>query len=699
MPNIFSFFDNGTWESFGAGTETVRESASFPPPGGATILCLFARDTAEAFTGSASGKAIFQNSKTNSAIYCPNFFVPLIRFASAPRQSTAIFAGMGGIEFVMKMKVKTLSSNPIGSPDLNFRIAPMVMQSTAPVTNVITPISITKKTVAEFTDDWAELEYRFIVQDNNAFYISLVADDSSLRVQDLNNGVAWDFEGSLNAGGEIFFDEITVEEIVACDLAYGSPQYTKTNETGVDLDNGSITVNANSSFLRQYRIDSGGGFGAWQNSNLFADLAPGSYNIEVQDMNGCTLPAINNIAILEFVPPACDVIISLVATTDETALDADDGTATVTATSADTLEYSINGIAYQASNEFEDIPPGDYIMRVRKVGGTCLTQQPFTINAYLAPPVAAPLVADMKPVNKHNFISWFSTIGKINFSSIDCDNCFWDLPNAYLLNKKPQRHYPVVTNDEEFSFYINFRQDFAHPDFDSFRLDLISKTGLVQQNVAPLERVFQADDTNYFPYASVTLNGVKPGIYRLAITNTNSAVPYDVLFISNEIQVMTVAEAPKYTGRFSYSLSSNMYRYLWSELPSDWLLQIRLKCNLVGEDNDGELTQYRAATTGKLRNVANDLDRFITLEMYYFDKLAHRAMEVFQTNDFILVNGETYLVKDLYKRSFDVQAHTYKGTLELFEQDFSTINRYGAPDAIFVDDPVLGSDDGNVIGV
>jgi hypothetical protein len=111
------------------------------------------------------------------------------------------------------------------------------------------------------------------------------------------------------------------------------------------------------------------------------------------------------------------------------------------------------------------------------------------------------------------------------------------------------------------------------------------------------------------------------------------------------------------------------------------------------------LTQYRAATTGKLRNVANDLDRFITLEMYYFDKLAHRAMEVFQTNDFILVNGETYLVKDLYKRSFDVQAHTYKGTLELFEQDFSTINRYGAPDAIFVDDPVLGSDDGNVIGV
>lgn len=420
-------------------------------------------------------------------------------------------------------------------------------------------------------------------------------------------------------GGKLFMDTLRLEEVTECDLAFGSPAYTKTDETALAASDGTITVNATSSQAIQYSLDGG----PLQNPNLFTGVAPGVHEVQVVDLAGCEL-VVTNIAVLEFTPAPPP-------------------------------------------------PPPD--------------------------PLGDLLAVNSAPINSFNFITWFAASGQIDFSGLAFSNCFWDLPNAYQKNKIQLKHFPVVTNDERFSFYLNFDTDYNYPNFSSLRLDLINIYGVVDTGVGVLERVFQADGLKYFIYSSVTLSGVAPGYYRLIITDTSTADPNDVLFVSQEIEVMTVAEAPKFTARFRFRCSTSIYRFLYSGIP-DFLQEIRLRVNAFdGDSLDGKISQYRAVSSGKLRNVAFDLDKWIELETYYFDKLAHRAAEIFQAHDIILINNKTYLVKGIYKWPRNPAATTSKGTLQLYEQAFSMINRYGDPDAIVITDPVLLGDGGGAIGL
>jgi hypothetical protein len=694
MPsNIFSFFDAGTWESYGSGVEVIRESNTGSPS--ATLLAELQKVTGFSSTGSASGRLTFKNFKTNAAIYCANCFATLVGYASPPRPTTAIFAGMGGKEFRLKAKVMTPSSNPIGSPDLNIRIAPGVSAFPAPFTNTLSPISFTKVTVADITDVFAEVEYRFIVQDNNAFYISLVADDSSLRTGDLPAGVPWDRAGTLNLNGVLYFDDVTIIEVVSCNLAYGSPSYTKTDETGVGANDCSITVNATSSFNILYSLDDV----TYQVSNVFLGLAPGIYTVYVKDLNDCVLPPITNIPLLEFVPPSCDLNINSVITTNETGVGLNNGSATINVSSSKVTEFSIDNFTWQGTTLFSGLAPGNYTVYVRNTDLTCPASQPFVILAYLAPPVAGPLGVNLCQVNSYNFISWFLASGQINFSSLDftnCRGCATELPNAYNLNKKKTNHYPVIVNAEGFSFYINFDEDYSYANFSSLRLDVITPYGVLQQNVAPLKRVFQADGLKYFIYADVTLNGLAPGYYRLAIIDTSTPAPFSVRFVSQELEVMTQTEAPKFTASFQFKASIDIYRFLYTGIP-DFYQRIRLRVNELYRNTDGTISQYRAATTGKLRNTAFDLDLFYGIEAYYFDKLAVNAMFVFQVDDIIILNNKSYIVKTVFKPQWEVEETTWKGIIEMYEQAFSTANRYGDPDAIIIQDPALMGDGGGSI--
>lgn len=718
MPNLYTLFSNGTFES-GTASFVFRKGDQAAPNVGTAV------DSADAaFAGTKSLKIL----TTTGLIGGPGIanqrghILPYMRVSAGG--GPYVVPLTIGKTYRATVRVMSPSSNPIandeamvlfgGFPASGFQISNVTITNVSSnrkrftYSGVDNPSTISFKEmtgayVADLLDTWLEIDYTFrylgggseaLSQLTLSVELYKINENGSNPAATLDLTVGGTVANQINVGGILYVDNVYIDEVIGCNLAYGTPQYTKTNETGENLDDGTITVNATSSFAIQYRINGG----AWQNSNVFTGLAPGLYMIEVQDLNNCTLAAINNIPISAYVPPACDVVIQNINVTDETALDADDGTAEIVATSASTLEYSLDGVTWQAGIEFEDLAPGDYTARVRKVGGTCLTTQPFSIAAFNAPPVVAPLQVDQRPVNSYNFISWFAAAGKINFNAIECINCYWDLPKGYRLNKIAQRHYPIVTNDEQFTFYINFDADYNYPNFSSLRLDLVRSTGLVQQNVAPLQRVFADDATTYFPYASVTLSGVAPGVYRLAIVDTSTTAPYNVLFVSQDIQVMTVAEAPKVTARFRFRNSANIYRVLYNALDDDFLQEIRLRVNVLAEETDGEISQYRAVSTGRLRNVSFELDKFITLETYFFDDMGHRAVMVWQAHDFLLINNLNYLIKDLYKIQWEPHLNTNKGSIELYEQAFSTQNRYGAPDAVFVDDPVLGSDNGNVIG-
>jgi hypothetical protein len=157
---------------------------------------------------------------------------------------------------------------------------------------------------------------------------------------------------------------------------------------------GTIVVNATGAGTLEYSVDNGG---SWQTSNTFAGLTPGNYNIRVrlQSSPTCfTTYASNPVVILTaVVAPTVNA-----PTLTQPTCAVPTGTIVVNATSAATMEYSIdNGGSWQASATFSGLTPGNYNIVVRlQASPSCFTSysgNPVVINAVpVAPVVNAPTV-------------------------------------------------------------------------------------------------------------------------------------------------------------------------------------------------------------------------------------------------------------------------------------------------------------------
>jgi hypothetical protein len=617
---MYPYFDNGTWESYLDGTEYYTSGMT---NGGTTLE----RSGAQAHGGSFSGKLRLPgpngiSSESNlSILRGDNFLVP-----GVPRV-------IGGLTPLARYRfacwVFVDPTSPIASDNAHISVGPLPNGATVnPTSGPMIGIQFTTVLAAKGT--WVQIYYDFIQQPSGSGFdwVMLKLWTSSSSGNGYGNTIPK--TGSVNIGGFMYIDDITITPLAApCDLAFGTPAYTKTDETAPGANDGTATILADnttpgSPYTPRFSVDGG----PYQLSNLFTGLAPGTHTFSVNDdRETCVITV--------------DVLIL-------------------------------------AADEPEPPPP---------------------------PPPAGTLSINLKPINSYNHIAWFATAGKINFATIACTNFHWDLPKAYrkrMAQDRPHKHRPVVINNEQFSFYINFDADFSYANFSSLRLDLISDTGLVQSGIGTLQRVFQDDGVHYFIYASVTLVGVALGNYRLAVTDTSTTNPFDVLFVSNEIMVMAHADdsifddelgAEIYTARFQWRSSMSIYRYLYAKIP-DYFNELRLMVNVMTEELSGKIEQYRASTTGKLRNTSYDLDLFYEFETYYFDDIGHRAMYVHQVNDQILINGKAFLVKEIYKVQWRPERNVNKGTIQLFEQAFSTANRYGRPNDFELQDPVILGDNG-----
>jgi large repetitive protein len=135
---------------------------------------------------------------------------------------------------------------------------------------------------------------------------------------------------------------------------------------------GSLTITASGGTGPfSYSIDNGA---TYQLSNTFTGIASGSYNVAVQDANGCTETA------PAAVSNAAAPVITATAATDITCNGDDDGTISISASGGTgTLLYSINnGATFQAVNNFSNLPPGNYDLIVEDVNG-CQAASTVTI--------------------------------------------------------------------------------------------------------------------------------------------------------------------------------------------------------------------------------------------------------------------------------------------------------------------------------
>ncbi|WP_406844828.1 T9SS type B sorting domain-containing protein [Flavobacterium soyae] len=94
----------------------------------------------------------------------------------------------------------------------------------------------------------------------------------------------------------------------------------------------------------------------FQTSNVFTNVASGTYTVVVRDTNSCTSPASATVNITSPIAPTA----SLAASSDLCYDTTNQSTLVVTATGTGTLTYSLDGGAAQTSNTFTNVGPGTH---------------------------------------------------------------------------------------------------------------------------------------------------------------------------------------------------------------------------------------------------------------------------------------------------------------------------------------------------
>ncbi|MCC7465497.1 MAG: T9SS type A sorting domain-containing protein, partial [Saprospiraceae bacterium] len=192
--------------------------------------------------------------------------------------------------------------------------------------------------------------------------------------EDINNGVlTYTHNGDDFTTDSFHFDALDQNNdawvhnaVFNINIVVNDLEATAAQTAGITCNGGNegqITVNA-TGLDGNYTYSLNGG--ASQSSNVFDGLGAGTYTVVVTGQLGFTVES-NVVTIAE---PAAIVINNTVLGNDLT-VNAVGGTGA--------LEYSLNGMGFQSSNEFLDLPNGTYTVTVRDANG-CTSTADVTVN-------------------------------------------------------------------------------------------------------------------------------------------------------------------------------------------------------------------------------------------------------------------------------------------------------------------------------
>ena len=204
------------------------------------------------------------------------------------------------------------------------------------------------------------------------------------------------------------------------------PAIVMVNVTALDdctTNNGSIIISATGEPL-EYSIDGGMN---WQDSDTFTGLGAGNYDIVVRltGTTNCTVTSSASIAPLEV--PQIDELIVI----DPSDCGSVDGSITINASGSLMLEYSIDGINWQASNTFTGLAPGSYTVGVRlPQSNNCDVSEVAALVAPTEPSITQVVATDPSDCGNDNGSLLISAQGDNLEYSID-NGLSWQSSNSF----------------------------------------------------------------------------------------------------------------------------------------------------------------------------------------------------------------------------------------------------------------------------
>lgn len=149
---------------------------------------------------------------------------------------------------------------------------------------------------------------------------------------------------------------------------------TTINPTSTLTTNGSINATAAGSSGFTFSVNGA----AFQASGNFTNLAVGSYTVVAKDVNGCTGSAVFTLTAPN---PCAGITIVVTGTTvNPTSAAATNGSITASATGSTGFTFNINGGAFQANGNFNNLAAGAYTIIAKDVNG-CTGTTAFTLTA------------------------------------------------------------------------------------------------------------------------------------------------------------------------------------------------------------------------------------------------------------------------------------------------------------------------------
>ncbi|WP_159439829.1 T9SS type B sorting domain-containing protein [Pontibacter lucknowensis] len=158
----------------------------------------------------------------------------------------------------------------------------------------------------------------------------------------------------------------TIEKKVEVGNVAGPSALTaSTIAASCDANDGAITVSKVTGGVAPYTYSINGS--AFQGAAAFAGLAPGEYEVTVQDANGCS--AVTTVTVAQKGPKEATL------TANKAACGETNGSITVTAVDGGTAPYtySLNGGSFQASATFGNLTAGTYTITIKDAEGCAIT--------------------------------------------------------------------------------------------------------------------------------------------------------------------------------------------------------------------------------------------------------------------------------------------------------------------------------------